>query len=177
MTGLSTTSGPASGGTTVTVTGSGFGTGTPVVDFGTVAAHLVSSSPTSVTVSHPEGDVRGDRRGHRDHDGRGRRDERRGRGVAVHLRVAPGDRRRPRQGADGRRTRVTVVGSGFTGVTAVDFGTVAATSVHVVSSTSLTAVAPPGPSGGGSWPCTVTAGEGTSPATRPPTTTTPCPGT
>jgi hypothetical protein len=42
---------------------------------------------------------------------------------------------------------VTITGSGFTGATAVKFGGVAATSVVVVSDTSITCVAPAGTPG------------------------------
>jgi len=53
VTGLSTPSGPAVGGTTVTITGSGFGTGIPVVHFGSAIAQVTSFSATSVTVVTP----------------------------------------------------------------------------------------------------------------------------
>ncbi len=43
-------SGPAVGGTTVTISGSGFGNGVPTVFFGPAAAHVIAHSPTSVTV-------------------------------------------------------------------------------------------------------------------------------
>ena len=41
-------------------------------------------------------------------------------------------------------TSVTITGTGFTGATAVDFGTVAATNLDVVSATSITATSPAG---------------------------------
>ena len=44
-------------------------------------------------------------------------------------------------------TTVTITGTGFTGVTAVKFGTAAATSYTVVSATSITAVSPVGTAG------------------------------
>ena len=40
---------------------------------------------------------------------------------------------------------MTITGTGFTGATAVDFGTVAATNVTVVNATTITAVSPAGP--------------------------------
>jgi alpha-tubulin suppressor-like RCC1 family protein len=56
-------------------------------------------------------------------------------------------------------TTVTITGTQFVGVTAVDFGANPATSVHVNSSTSITAVSP---AGGGTVNVTVTAAGGTS---------------
>jgi hypothetical protein len=56
-------------------------------------------------------------------------------------------------------TTVTITGTDFTGATAVMFGTNAATSVVVVSATSITAVAP---AGMGTVDVTVTTPEGTS---------------
>ena len=54
VTSLSPSTGPATGGTTVTITGTGFGTGTPAVSFGHTPAHVLASSPTSVTVTAPD---------------------------------------------------------------------------------------------------------------------------
>ena len=50
----------------------------------------------------------------------------------------------PNQGPTTGGTSVTITGVGFTGVTAVHFGTVPATSFHFVSDTTITAVSPPG---------------------------------
>ena len=66
---------------------------------------------------------------------------------SVHLhrgRRADGHGPEPDQRSDGRRHSVTITGTGFTGATAVDFGTTAATSVTVVSDTSITADSPAG---------------------------------
>jgi len=53
VTGLSASSGPSSGGTTLTITGTGF-TATTSVDFGTMpAAHYTVSSDTSITAVSP----------------------------------------------------------------------------------------------------------------------------
>jgi hypothetical protein len=49
----------------------------------------------------------------------------------------------PKTGPVAGGTSVTITGSNFTGVTAVNFGAVAASSVTVNSSTSITAVTPP----------------------------------
>ncbi len=55
VTGLSPTSGPAAGGTLVTITGTGF-TGASVVDFGTIAAtNLTVVSDTKITADSPAG--------------------------------------------------------------------------------------------------------------------------
>ena len=165
VTSLGPTSGPAVGGTTVTLTGSGFGTGTPVVDFGSTAAHVLASTPTSVTVVTPDvvfgGTV----------------------GVTVTTSgtaagtspVVPGSRftftsplvtsLTPAKGPTGGGGRVTLEGSGFTGATTVTFGSVA-TTFQITSPTTVTAVVPRGPSAGGTVTVHVTVPTaGTSPAT------------
>ncbi|MDQ1019065.1 IPT/TIG domain-containing protein [Streptomyces afghaniensis] len=70
----------------------------------------------------------------------------------------------PSQGAASGGTTVTVTGSGFTGVTAVRFGSRAATSFTSTSSTQITAVSP---SGTGTVNVTVTTSQGTSTQTVP----------
>ncbi len=55
VSGLGTSTGPASGGSTITVTGSNF-TGTSIVRFGsTLATHVTVNSPTSLTAKVPAG--------------------------------------------------------------------------------------------------------------------------
>jgi len=165
VTSVSPASGVAVGGTTVTLTGSGFGTGTPVVHFGAAAATVVASTPTSVTVTAPDATFGGTV------------------GVTVTTTGTAGGTspvtassrftytspqvtavvaaRGPTSGG----SRVTVEGTGFTGATAVTFGTTPATSVHVTSATSLSAVVPAGPPGGGAVAVHVTVPlVGTSPA-------------
>ena len=55
-----------------------------------------------------------------------------------------GHRHQPDLGPDGRRHQVTITGTGFTGATAVNFGTTAATSFTVNCATSITATSPAG---------------------------------
>ena len=162
VTSLSPTSGPAVGGTTVTFTGTGFGTGTPVVDFGSTAAHVLASTPTSVTVVTPDvvfgGTV----------------------GVTVTTGgpaagtspVVAGSRFSftsprvtsvtPAKGPTAGGTRVTLEGSGFSGTTTVTFGT-ETTAFEVTSPSTLTAVVPRGPAAGGTVAVHVTTPTGTSP--------------
>ena len=65
----------------------------------------------------------------------------------------------PSQGPSSGGTTVTLTGTGFTGATAVKFGTSAATSFTVVGSTQIVAVTPPGT---GAVNVTVTTSGGTS---------------
>ncbi len=53
VTGLSSSTGPATGGKQVVIAGSGFGTGPPTVRFGRFVARVVSHAPTSITVITP----------------------------------------------------------------------------------------------------------------------------
>ena len=125
VTKLSPSFGPAAGGTLVTITGTGF-TGVTEVDFGTTpATSLTFLSDTSITAESPAGT-----------------------GV-VDVTVTAAGGTSPISSADqfsyaptvtglspdtARRRRHIgdVTGSGFTGATAVDFGTTPATSLRVI---------------------------------------------
>jgi large repetitive protein len=139
VTSLSPSAGPLAGGTSVTITGSGFTTAT-VVDFGTKAAtNLKIVSSTQITVTSPAGtaglvDVTVTGLG----------------GVSA---TSPADQftyvaaptvtaLSPSAGPLAGGTTVTITGTGFSGTPVVDFGTVAATGVVVVSPTQITAVSP-----------------------------------
>jgi hypothetical protein len=144
VTSLSPTSGPVTGGTTVTITGTGFTT-TSTVDFGTTgAARTVTVvSATEITAVAPPGTG------------------------TVYVRVTtPGGRNlvtatgeytfvplptvtgiSPKAGPLTAGTKVTITGTHLTGASAVDFGTAAATTVTIVSATKATAVAPAGSAG------------------------------
>jgi IPT/TIG domain len=148
VTGISPDSGPTAGGTTVTIAGSGF-SGATAVDFGTTpATGVVVVNSTTITANSPAGS-----------------------GVvdvtvltpAGTSATTPGDRFTyvaaakqtavaaptvtgisPNSGPTAGGTTVTISGSDFTGATAVDFGTLAATDIVVVNATTITAVSPAG---------------------------------
>ncbi|MGP0070165.1 MAG: beta strand repeat-containing protein [Isosphaeraceae bacterium] len=138
VTGLSPTDGPTAGGTEVTITGTDF-TGATAVDFGTTpAASFTINSATSITAESPSGtgavDVTvvttGGTSATSDAD-------------QFTYAAAPAVTGiSPTAGPPVGGTTVTITGTGFTGATAVDFGTTGATSFTVVSATEITAVSP-----------------------------------
>ena len=146
ITGVSPAAGPTAGGNTVTITGTGFTNGRARViagiAFGTVPASFTLNSATQVTATVPPGTA----------------------GTVDIVVTAVGNVTSPTSPADqytylpvpavtgvspgsgpsaGGNT-VTVTGTGFTGASAVSFGTVPATSFTVDSDSSITAVAPAG---------------------------------
>jgi hypothetical protein len=163
VTGLSPNSGPASGGRSVVIDGVGFGTGSPQVHFGSVAVAVVAHTPTSVTVVTP--DVGSARTLPVTVTTSGTAD-----GTSA---VVPASQYTfvspqvssvvPEKGPSSGGTEVTVTGSDFGGTTAVFFGGTRSPSFTVLSSTSLIASAPPGPSGGGVVNVVVQSPDGTSP--------------
>ena len=134
---VSPTSGPAAGGTTVTVTGHGF-TGTTKVAFGTVAATsftVVSDTKiTAVAPAQPPGIHNIFVTGPLGTNPAGTADR-----FTYDPAVAAIS---PTFGPLAGGTTVTVTGQGFSGATKVTFGTVAATRFTVVSDTKITAIAP-----------------------------------
>ncbi|WP_310723470.1 IPT/TIG domain-containing protein [Streptomyces sp. N2A] len=133
-------SGPAAGGTTVTLTGSGL-SGTTAVRFGsTVASSFTVVSDTQVTAVAPAGS-----------------------GTVQITVTTPGGTSNgvayaygsvpvvsgvsPNQGPVFGGNTVIVTGSNFSGATAVTFGTTTATSFTVDSPTRISAVVPPGAAG------------------------------
>jgi hypothetical protein len=158
VTGISPASAPAVGGTTVTVRGSGF-TGATSVQFGTAAVPLTPPDVVSdgeITVTVPAGSGTVD--------------------VTVTTPLGtspttPADQFTygptvtgvsPSAGPSNGGTQVTVTGTGFTGATAVSFGSASARMEAVVSDSQVTAISPPG---GGVVNVTVTTPDGTSPVT------------
>ncbi len=142
VTGLSPTSGPAAGGTLVTITGTGF-TGATEVDFGTTASvnfavvndtTITAISPAGtgvvdVTVTTPVGT-----------SATSSADE----FTYIALAAPTVTGVSPNSGPAAGGTLVTITGTGFSGVTAVDFGTTASVNFTVVNDTTITADSPAG---------------------------------
>ncbi|MEU7519813.1 IPT/TIG domain-containing protein [Kitasatospora aureofaciens] len=154
VTSVSPASGPAAGGTRVTVTGTAF-TGATAVRFGAITASFTVVSDTQITATAPPGTGT----------------------VQVTVTTPSGISTQfvtytysttsgptlasvaPSSGPAAGGTTVTLTGTGFTGATAVLFGTTAAASFTVVSGTQITATTPPGT---GTVQVTVVTGSGTS---------------
>ncbi len=159
VTGVSAAAGPSTGGTTVTISGAGF-TGATAVHFGsTPATHVTVNSDYSITVTSPAGSGTVDVTVTTPHltSGEVPADQFTYITVPVVTGVSPAT------GPTTADTPVTISGSGFTGATAVDFGGVAATSVHVVNDGTITATSPTGTAG--RVDVTVSAPNGTSATT------------
>jgi len=146
VTGLSPSSGPAVGGTTVTITGSGFGSGTPVVRFGGIVVPVSTHTPTSVTVVTPNVTVGGTS---------GVTVTTTGTAAGTSPVVAASQfvflspvvtsvvsNHGPLAGGG----QVTINGSGFAGATAVSFGSTPAPTFQVTSPTTIVATVPAGTS-------------------------------
>jgi hypothetical protein len=142
VTGLNPTSGTEAGGTPVTISGTNF-TGATAVDFGTAAATnldvvnaqtITADSPAGtgtvdVTVTTPSGT-----------SATSSADQ-----FTYTAATAPTvTALSPTTGTEAGGTPVTITGTGFTGATAVDFGTLPATNLVVVNDTSITADSPAG---------------------------------
>jgi len=145
ITGVSPASGPTAGGTVVTITGFNFTGATSVAFEGTPGTSItVNGSGTQITVTSPA----------------------RAAGVADITVTTPAGTNAdtaadnflygsaptitsisPAQGPTAGGTTVTITGTGFTGATAVNFGSTAATSFTVVNDTTITAVSPAGANG------------------------------
>lgn len=139
VTGVSPVSGPAGGGTSVTITGSGFADGT-TVSFGVAPADVTVTSDSALTVTTPPGSV----------------------GTVPVTVTVPGAGSvvaplqfsytpanppvvasvAPARGPTSGGTSVTITGTGFTDGADVDIDDTPATDVVVVSSTQITATTP-----------------------------------
>ena len=158
VSGISPSTDTTAGGSTVTISGSGF-TGASAVSFGGTAAGFAVASDTTITATVPATDEAG--------------------AVDVTVTTVGGTSARssadrftyttpppavgyvdPASGPTAGGTVVTILGSSFTGATAVDFGGVPA-SFSIANDGSITAVSPPG---AGTVDITVTTGAGTSAA-------------
>jgi uncharacterized repeat protein (TIGR02543 family) len=159
---ISPSSGPVSGGTPVTITGTGFSTipGVTAVDFGiTTALEVSCSSTTSCTATSP-GEVAGTV-----DVTVGTANGTSTTSVAVGFTYVPiptVTKITPASGPTKASTKVTIRGSKFVGTVSVHFGGKLATGVRVVSSSEITATAP---SGSGTVYVTVSTLGGSSQAT------------
>ncbi len=163
VTGLSPSSGKASGGQTVVVNGSGFGTGTPTVRFGGTAATVVSHTPSSLTVTTPDVVT-----GQQSVVTVTTTGPAAGTSAAVPSSTFTFISPRvtsviPIKGPTTGGGQVTIAGSDFGGATSVRFGTSAAGSFTVTSPGSIVATVPAGPAGGATVDVSVTSPDGTSP--------------
>ena len=138
----------------MTITGTGF-TGATAVDFGTTpATNLTVVSATTITVDSPAGNGMVDVTVTTPGGTSGNL------APIVHVRCrADRHGREPDGGPAAGGTLVTITGTGFTGATAVDFGTTPATNLTVVSDTTITVDSP---AGTGTVDVTVTTPGGTS---------------
>ena len=151
---VSPTSGPSSGGTAITITGTNLTGATSVKVGGVAATSVVVASATSITAVTPAGTL-------------GQQDV----SVTTPLGSATAVKAftyeipaptiaslSPTSGTTLGGTTVTISGAHLTGATSVTFGGVAATNVVVVSDTSITAVTPARTSGAKSVVVTTPAG-------------------
>ncbi len=146
ITAISPTSGSTAGGTSVTITGTGFTGATGVTIGGGAATGVTVVSDTSITCTTPAGSA----------------------GTASVIVTTPGGANAanalftyvapapaaptvtgisPNSGSTAGGTSVTITGTGFTGATGVTLGGAAATAVTVVGATSITCTTPAGSAG------------------------------
>lgn len=141
VTGVSPGAGLESGGTSVTITGTELAEATAVMFGSASAISFTVNSPTSITAVDPQGtgtvDVTVTTAGGTSVTG-----------SADHFSYVPSrpppkvTELSPKKGPAAGGTLVAIAGTGFTGVTAVRFGTLEAASFTVNSATSITAVSP-----------------------------------
>ena len=153
LTAISPASGPAAGGTSVTLTGTNL-TGATAVKFGSTAAtSFTVNSATSITATSPAGsgtvDVTVTTPGGTSN----------GESFTYTVAAPTLTAISPASGPAAGGTSVTLTGTNLTGATAVKFGSTAATSFTVNSATSITATSP---AGSGTVDVTVTTPGGTS---------------
>jgi hypothetical protein len=145
VTSVTPTAGPTSGGTVVTITGSGFAAapGTGAVRFGATVATYTINSNTQITATSPAGtgtvDVTVTTPGGTSATSAGDQFTY----VPAPTVTAIG----PTAGPTAGGTTVTITGTGFAGATSVTFGATPATGFTVISNSAITATAPAGSAG------------------------------
>ncbi len=139
VTSISPPSGPLSAGTIVTITGVNF-TGTTGVTFGgTAVTGFTVVSDTSITTTAPAHSAGSASVVVTNADGSNAANS-----LYTYLAVPAVTSLSPASGSSAGGTSVTITGTNFTGATGVTIRSMAATSVAVISSTSLTCVTPAG---------------------------------
>ncbi len=156
VTGISPSSGPTTGGTSVTITGTNFTGATSVTIGGASATGVTVVNATTITATTPAGSA-----GARDvavttPGGTGT-----GTGLFTYIAAPTVTGISPNYGTTSGGTSVTITGSNLTGATSVTIGGVSATGVTVVNSTTITATTPAGTAGAKDVAVTTTGGTGT----------------
>ena len=140
VTALSPTSGPTSGGTSVTITGTDFSGATAVTFGATAVTGFTVNSATQITATAPAGtgtvDVRITTTGGTSTTSTSDQ--------FTYVAAPTVTALSPTSGPTGGGTSVTITGTDFSGATAVTFGATAATGFTVNSATQITATAPAG---------------------------------
>jgi len=158
VTAVSPGAGPTAGGTSITITGTGFTSATAVTVGGSACDSFSVDSATSITCTTPAGSA----------------------GSASILVTTPGGTNAantlyayesgvvitsvaPDNGSTEGGTIITITGSGFTGATSVTIGGQACTNLIVISDSILTCTSPPGVPGNATIEITTPAGATTAP--------------
>jgi hypothetical protein len=161
VTNVSPSSGDTSGGTTVTITGANF-TDVLAVNFGSNPAESFTvDSPTQITAVSPPGSVGTVNVTVTTSAGTSTPSARSKFTYVAHPLIPTVTSLSPSSGQISGGTPVIITGTNFTNVSAVDFGSIPATSFTVNSSTQITAISPPG-AALGTVNVTVTTSAGTS---------------
>jgi len=161
VTGLTPANGPAAGGSSVTITGSGF-IGATAVNFGaTDATTFTVDNDASITATAPAGTAGSTvdvtvTNASAETSATGIADQ-----YTYDFPVPTVTSLSPTNGPAAGGTSVTITGSGFSGATAVNFGADPATGFTINNATQITATAPAG-TGGSTVDVTVTTPAGTS---------------
>ncbi len=156
VTGISPTSGPTAGGTSVTITGTDFTGATSVTIGGAAATSVVVANSTTITATTPAGTVGAQNVAVTTPGGTGT-----GTGLFTYVAAPTVTGISPSYGITTGGTSVTITGTNLIGATSVTIGGAAATGVTVVNSTTITATTPAGTTGAKNVAVTTIGGTGT----------------
>ncbi len=156
VTGISPSSGPTAGGTSVTITGTGFTGTTGVTVGGAAATGITVVNDTTITATTPAGTV-----GAKDVVVTNSAGSGTGSGLYTYVAAPTVTGISPSSGPAAGSTSVTITGTNLTGATSVTIGGASATGVTVVNSTTITATTPAGTAGARDVAVTTPGGTGT----------------